>query len=690
MESLMKQSAEERILKTYEHLYSLYRLGAFEKRLAGRKTNWELEGSYEHYEYQTDPWEDPEKGIPFQDAIEDLFQLLLRFEAGVPGWNNNRELDGLRIRSLVYEVKDYAISVPSALEEFALNQARLFNEALKANRIEEEALKGQPSFVDEHPKDPVAKAIKVRALAALCGVNHLYRQHSDESFAEGLDIVTAIEGYVRSILPGLHDNPRPSFGLLGITLYLKGRLLAANSDFAGAREAFAQSGDAYVARLKQKEEFYRREYIKEAAYREKTAVTLRRAALVSALGLGDLFFLNSQVSKALDVLRLARATLMSNVPATYAALTDILYFACKRAQASSSRHSMEDVIKGLEDAREALRRALPESHHVHHASIELATALYYSTRLPGPYAAEGGAIPDSRARAIRLLDEAISYFEKPPDGVHHSGNRLHAEALIVKSYVIRGGLSNLHSNLTASAELADKALRMTTRHSRMHCEALIASGAAQTALANYFKTTSEQERSSRDRDVKHDRDEFVNAWRLASDWFLQALKLNAAGSGKGSQPDSSIRSDVSRTNARIEAVCYLRLTKLNLLDPTKLPLAHHYFNRWESIKERVEHQYCHDLAKLLSEQLYRDRSILVINSNLSLNYEHWERQLFDYLLNALLAQLSIEIRENPSSENKARNLLAQALQKQLGFKKQKAYDLIKDHDLVDRLSSMMH
>lgn len=114
-------------------------------------------------------------------------------------------------------------------------------------------------------------------------------------------------------------------------------------------------------------------------------------------------------------------------------------------------------------------------------------------------------------------------------------------------------------------------------------------------------------------------------------------------------------------NARVEGVCHLKLTRLSLFDPSTVALAHDHFKRWQEIENRVEHAYCHDLARELRKQLGQDGPLLVINAETKLDYFYWEKLLLDHLLNTMLVALAEDAKRERYTEAELPGKIVNAL-----------------------------
>lgn len=643
---------ETRVWKIYSHLYKIYRRGAFERELECYRCKWpELDDNDAFYVYRApvESGDGDKLKITYAKAVENVYQLVLFLERNKETWVRKHQVKTLQIRNLIYEVKDYSLAVPPELGKFFLEQAKTFTEHVRRKQVESFAdeFRGRVSVLPED-FDARTRVIKVQIIAALCGVNYQYRSHAHRNYKDALEIVESIEGFVKNELPLLHRNRRESFGLTGLTMFLKGKLLAAIGDYDEAQKAFAESSDAYIARLDQKNEFFERGFITRRQYEDKKIVTLRRTALVSALGVGYLAFVNSRISKALSALRMSRAALKQNVGAVYTAFTDVLFFACRRAEGSSDRQTIEEVIRGIETSRDTLAKLVPDSHYLHRAGVELAIALYYRAKADQKSDEATERTSEDLAKAMSLLDAAIKHGETA------NNQRLLTEGLFVRSYVQRC-LPDVEPqrNLQNAEEDAKRAFKEAMGNSRMELEALVALGSLQYEQSKYHKSTNNEE-GFRQRVI------------AAQNSFHKARTQNH---GK---------------NVRIEAVCCLKLAKLSLLDPSSVALAHDFFRRWEEIENRVEHAFCHYMARDIRRRLSEGGPLLIIDAESSLSFPNWEEKLLTHLINTMLIKLSKQTGQH-NTKKELHSLIVRTLRTELKLNKDKAYKITDDLKLVEEL-----
>src|SRR5215213_2332894 len=103
------------LTKNYTHLRRQYRLGGFEAE-AMCIGKWSVPGdARQFYELQAEGDERGCVGVTFREAIENLYQLILYVEEKKKVIAREQAVLLLRVRCLVYESKDYTLSVPAAL-----------------------------------------------------------------------------------------------------------------------------------------------------------------------------------------------------------------------------------------------------------------------------------------------------------------------------------------------------------------------------------------------------------------------------------------------------------------------------------------------------------------------------------------------------------------------------------------------
>ena len=410
----------DRLKHNYSHLHSQYRLGNAEGEVG-----WELKPDpasrgLEFAEFCNVGDSKPVKS--FADAIADLYRLVKYIEVKRTGIATRSGELLLRCKCLIYEIKDYFLNVPEELGTYFVDFAyKLPSREQELERTAEE-LNGGP-FKN---KDERAKVIKLQLMAAIWGANQLYQEHNAHSYNRASYLLEKVNKIINETLPHQHEEVRESFGILGLAQYWTGRVLFRKGLIKESRAAFKKSADAYLARLRQKEDFCRLGLISPPELEEKVAVTIRRAALVAS-GDGYHYFANGQLSRALESLTLARAALTHNSGRIHLLYVDMLYWSCRRAMESSNLPKVEECIRALKSCREGFRELIPGSPHFHRAGIQLALALLYRRKLTGD-------IQNSDYdEGLGYLEDAIAYAERKTDKRDVLNPSLLAAAYVVKS-----------------------------------------------------------------------------------------------------------------------------------------------------------------------------------------------------------------------------------------------------------------
>ena len=637
-------------------LYRQYRLGGFEYPI-GYLYRWqpdEPRPEVQFYALYDDLARNirpqlKEGDISFEAAINDLYRLTLYVECSRSDIAKSQAVLLLRCKCLIYEATDYILNVPPELGTFFIQCAERFPHQPKEVERQAEELNGAP-FAN---KDERNKVIKIQLIAALCGTNQLYRKHGASAYERALQLLEKIIHYIIDELPQQHEQQRESFGLIGLSQYLLGRVLSGKGAFTESRKAFRRSAEAYVARLRQKEEFLRDGRIRPHEHEEKVSVTLRRAALVTAFGDGYLSFVNGHITRSLESLTLARAALSRNSGLVYLTYVDMLYWACQRAAHSCEGTIIENVIRELSKCREKFRELVPNSHYFHRAGIQLAIALYYRAKLPTATGSEYG-------EGMRYLDEAIAYAGHRIDGEPRNPHLL-ATVLVTRSRFLssryhqnkRLDQQTAHQYLLEAEKDALEARELSSGIKEMESESWAILGDVYTDLAALHKSRKEK---------------FYTHFDKALDALQQALKENQG------------------ENIRIDALCYLRLTKLCLLNPHSKLLAYEYFGHWKKIEGEVEYQYWKVMARGLERKL--GGPFLLIKAWDSLNYEHWEKLLSKFLLEEALKKFVAAHEGRYYKLDKLHSLLANYLRLEMGFGKTKVSQLIRDEELMKKIVRM--
>jgi len=646
--------------KNYLCLHRQYRLGGFERNVA-YTDKWRPEEPphnivfYDLCELREDT-EQPQSNaglISFKQAVENLYEMILFVERERPDFVAVHEVLLLKCKCLIYEATDYWLHVPPELGTFFIWHAEKFPRDPAEVALVAERLNGA-KFEN---RDERGKVIKLLLIAALCGVNELYRKHGSSFYNIALQLLSKIEHYIEKGLPHQHVRERQSYGLIGLTQYLTGRAYSAKGDFAKSRKAFRRSAEAYVARLRQKEEFLRNDNISPQEYEEKVSVTLRRAALVTAFGDGYLSFVSSRLTRALESLTLARAALSRNSGRVYLTYVDMLYWACRRAAHTNDAATIEDVVRELGKCRETFRELVKGSHYYHRAGLQLALALFYRAKL-SPTTAEV-----DYQDGMNYLAEAIEYAGYIRDNEPRNPHLL-ASALVTKSRFLssrprpskraREKAFLLHLSNLAEAEAAAKlASDVSTGIREVKSEACATLGDVYADYAEFYQG--------------RDRGQFNTYFDRSLEALQEALKENHG------------------ENIRIDGVCYLRLTKLFLLNPNVNIRAYEYFEQWRHISGEVEHAYWKKMAVELEGKL--KGPVLLVKAWETLDYAKWENRLRTFLHEESLKSFVERHEGKDYSDNQLHSRLVVHM-RELGYSDNKIYELIEDEELMEKVKRM--
>lgn len=646
--------------KNFLCLHRQYRLGRFEGNVAytdkwrpsEAKTDLEIYDLCEEHEDVGRP--QVKAGVvTFKAAVKNLYETVLFVEGREPSISTSHAVLLLKCKCLIYEAADYWLHVPPELGTYFIEHAEKFPQDPAEVVREAEHLNGR-GFENA---DERGKVIKLLLIAALCGINELYRKHGSASYERALHLLARIDRYIEKELPRQHLRERKSYGLIGLTQYLSGRALSGKGDFTKSRKAFRRSAEAYVARLRQKEEFLCDDDITAQEYEEKLSVTVRRAALVTAFGDGYLSFVSSRLTRALESLTLARAALSRNSGRVYLTYVDMLYWACRRAQHTSDAAIIDETVRELGKCREAFRELVNGSHYFHRAGLQLALALFHRARL-------------SPARAAVDYRDGMSYLEEAIAQAEHIRNNeprnphLLASALVIKSRFLSarslpgkraGAEANRHylSDLAEAEATAKRAIDVSAGIREVESEAWAILGNVYMDSAEFYQGRN--------------KDDFNAYFDLSLEALQEALKKNHG------------------ENIIIDAVCYLHLTKLCLLNPHTKILAYEYFEQWREIEGEVEHQYWREMAQELEGKL--GGPVLLVKAWEGLSYEEWEKRLRAFLHEESLKSFVARHAGKDYTERYLHSRLVVHL-RELGYSDNKIYELIEEEELMEKVNIM--
>ncbi|HEX8143809.1 MAG TPA: hypothetical protein VF553_14520 [Pyrinomonadaceae bacterium] len=695
----------------YAILFHLYRQGLFEKETLEFKDFGKY--SYLFSEKDHEKYRDGSNRPPITYAADDLYEAA-RFMYRNYKRDKNPNLVWQAL-TLSYEINDVYLRVPTEQINFFSQHAREIasTEEDQPEKIAAEIAaridKHLETYLDylEDPQEQV-KYKKLQVLSALAGVNAIIRETKNTpttgrrdhmSRAEtAVNYATNLLAYIKLRLPGEHtsipDRSRPgeympareSYGLLGLCHYERGRaLLLLGGRHTEAEQSFVLSTQAYADRLSQKELFWREELLKlnreidrvkddESMSREKKeeelnrlekekakqtekhedrkSVTLRRMALTTAIGSSFLAFTRSQLTRALEGLTVARAILRENSSIVLRTYVDMLYWQIQRAQHSDRPDVLAQARKYLEECYQVFCDLTPDRHYQHRCGLEIALICFYLSQNDSQ---------NEKAyfrEAFEKLDQAEKYFLDKDKSVRHP--HLHAEIYILKSHLMR---NCPRRNLEGARATAETACEYAINLRQYKCEALLALAAAHWSLAREHYNRWQRHRENEDfgKYELHERESRANI----------GLALSAN----------------TDNNARVKAVSYLRMAKLCLIEPDKgHHEAEHHFMNWLSVRDIVEHKFCHQHAAQVEEALKNYPRKLVVDFTESvLNKDIWESEVENLFFDTCLNRVAEKIRKDKSLyENKKahKGVLAKFLQEHIAGD---PYPYINKKDLMKEL-----
>lgn len=661
----------DRIDGIYQHLYGAFRLSAFERSLSCCLREWpELTGGPKFYSYSSIAGAELHP-VRYRDAIADLFRLVQRLRDEKPDWVETHPIEILESLNIVYLIQDYFSEVSQALNDEMSSQALSLCQRIESGEFTSFPAQPEGTVTRARKYDDPYFLLHAQTNAALNGINYLFRSRIPKNQARALVFVEALETLLSRVEPEEHRKGSDRLILLGTLGFHKGRLLTSRGDYEGAQTAFGYSSDAYNELLNQlRRHRDRAESLSEDEaggsttarddLRGAETMALRRAALVSTLGISYISFVNGRITEALVALRSSRGVLKQNAGAIYGAFADILFYVCRRAKDCSDRAVIDEVVEGLEESYRTLEELVPETEYHHRAGVELAAALHDRARASYQHQDRESQRISDHQQALKYLTDATGYAEKAEDG-HVRNPHLLAEALTLSSYIRPWLPDASNEEIEYAAADAERAASVATGNTRIRCEAMIAQG-----IAEFRAYQVEKEPTPRAKENEH--------LQRAQRYFHEALELNDG------------------RNVRIEGVCYLNLARLCSFAPGSVALAHDHFTRWTQLKDRIEHTYCHDLAREVGKRLSANGPLLVINAEESLSYPEWEQKLREHLINSMLKNLANRIKGQSLDESRLKGLIVDSLISDLEFKRSKAYAFVgeRKYYLLTRLRNLRH
>lgn len=593
----------------------------------------------------------------------------------------------LRSITISFEIDEYYLSVPQEKKNFFLGFCESFLEE-KGTDTYKSLQTGMSKFTtkiegfpDPPPIEAFIKLADELLLFCLCGVNVRYQQHSFESYQKGLRETERVLEFIDSVAhlktqssyslsPTIIVESR-STGLKGLANYFRGRFLFALGRFHEAESAFRLSSLMYLEKMNL--------MVPQAGedYAEARTLSLRRSNLAEVIGLTNLYLVESRIDEALEILKRVRPLLKFGSGQLMIAYCDLLNTSVSRAKYSSNSEMLESLEKVAEDCLKTFEMFVPYSHFPHRANIELSLIYFYRAKnLPSSKKDERKKLYD---KCLAKLNKAVHYAEQKSGNNRYKNRRILVEALTIRSHIQRN-IADINENLFPASikkafEDAENAEIISRGLTQLESDAAISLGIVYRDLYIQKSAIPADKQNLEEFTAQTD-----DLKKKSRDCFFRALELNID------------------YNPRVSAICYLRLTELEMLYQTNYLRAKLFFSRFKEIEKRVGHQYvlefANDLEKILEE---RSNFEFFVDPSKELNFSYWKNELEKFLIEQTIFYTAREIQGNlparrkrndrsilSGPENQAykkrsretrQSVLAKALTQKMGMAPNKAYEV---------------
>lgn len=521
----------------------------------------------------------------------------------------------LRARVLHYEIHDYYLSIGEEDSSFFIGVANRMA-AKGGSRCIGGLLSKMFGLKGTSERDGLYKAsAKEICLFALFGVQSLIRDHE---FDEGLKVLDAVEAFIRRDLPQVSDGP--SYGLQGLSQYLRARLYFGLGRLGEARQAAVDSTRNYALTTEQQENKMLRGELRQEDFDERRLLSIRRSALTTSIGSAHISILVGRIEEALKLLAVSQAVLTLDCGEVHARYVDLLWAEGVRALHSDKPSELIAAGKVLYRARKTFERLVPDSHYYGRTSVELALVYFYLARH-----CERAPSADERLkrkcrnlyeRAKRYASEAIDLATETVGG-RQRNPRLAADGYDVRSRV---RAFSPESDFEGAVRDAEEAERCAGQMTQVRCEALIAGGAALVRKAEHMRRRGKEA-------------EMMEAKARAEAKLKEAYELNA------------------NNNARIRAVALLRLAQAGFLTPVTYPDARFFLGEYRDSAEKVEYAFVKELEKEVEATERAVGKFFYANTSETWNATVLRERLEAYLVDEFVNELAEVIGGNLRLDN---------------------------------------
>jgi tetratricopeptide (TPR) repeat protein len=431
--------------------------------------------------------------------------------------------------------------------------------------------------VKRRKKAPPITGLKTRRLAreeirfCLEYAQTFYRRHD---YKEAEKIITTCQDVVINYIA--NEKTFPCHGTLARALYYLGRVYRQTNHYQDAEACFVESIKNHRMRVEWK--LGQAEGPETRELEAERRFARYKSAVVMALGIGWVRYTTGALKAARSYLEPARVLLLSTQDRINSAYVELISGAIDRSLAGRD-------TKRLGNARMLVEKAYTTFKEFGHEAYR-ARAAYELSLLH---------LCTGDLQAAEREQEKVKFIAEHAE---QRDARWFCNSLIVESRIRRE-----QRRYREAGECASGALKLADEYRQPLCriDALIARSEVRTLTGDFVGARAD---------------------------LGEALSLNRQhDSGRSSTPRSA-----ETTNPKIEGLCNLRLAETYVLERNPRTAERH-LQRWQAVRDRVEHQTVRELGEELEQKVRDLRPSFVIDSDtLDLNAKNWHRELDRWLL----------------------------------------------------------
>ena len=489
-------------------------------------------------------------------------------------------------------------------------------------------------------------------LFSLCGLNAIVLTHNSEYYEVGLKQAEKIEDCITTTsalktilrdktinaafqnLPIYSDNTEIyGLGLKALCYFFKGRLYFGTNQLKDAENSFKKSKNLYFNKVNS--------LLLESGekQRQRRSLALRRANAVELIGLVNLYYSQSKIKEADEILKRTIPLLSDSFGKMMEAYCKLLIIRVERAKHSNEIEKLNKLDEIATECLKVFSVYVPRSHFIEYIRVEKCLIKFYIAIHEDTSEEERRTLFKNCFSLLRKAEKyAKGNSEGNPQDNPPKNRRILIETCILRSHIYKNLAEteprNFNHYIRIAQRYARKALNYAQNLPSYEAECFNALGSVFLSKFEYRvkeETNQWRKKNYNWKKIAEKYDEIYKLYTQAKLNFHKALEIS------------------KDQNVKNESISLLKLTDAELKMGTNKYQAQLLYDEFKQVKNKVGHEFIKTYANTIGAKLEEAEewnklkfSVDIIRGNENLNYNYWSDNLRKFLIQQTIYHTALE------------------------------------------------